>query len=164
MKLNREQILKALECCFEANTHLDCVRLNCPALINDECFYDGEDDKECDRKQFADTLTLIKELTEDLHATRTELTRVQEENERLSDERDRYKRYYFNHCFDELRANVEADVKADTVRKMQERLHEEGKISLAGCEMFIPIPHSFIDQIAKEMLEGGEHTNGDKKD
>lgn len=65
MELNREQIIKALECCAEAKNHADCIRLNCPALINDECYYTDDTDEECNRKQFADALTLIKELIEE---------------------------------------------------------------------------------------------------
>ena len=73
MELKREQIIKALECC-KTDSINEC--LNCPykAFMN------------CESIARNDALALIKELTEEnenLHASCTELTRVQEENERL---------------------------------------------------------------------------------
>lgn len=89
-----------------------------------------------------------------------------EEVERLQDEADRYKRYYFNHCFDELRANVEADVRAETVRKMAEKfssiLEKEYRENTPegadyyfknGALMMWSIADRVFAQIAKEMLE-----------
>lgn len=74
------------------------------------------------------------------------------EVERLQDETDRYKRYYFNHCFDELRANVEADVRADTVRKMQERLEKHFCHDPAFLGVEQRLIMAIIERIAKEMV------------
>jgi hypothetical protein len=74
--LNAEQVKKALECCAADD---GCVGEECPYYVN--CQF-------CITRISKDVLALInsqeqriKELVEDLHATRTELTRVQEENE-----------------------------------------------------------------------------------
>ena len=89
-----------------------------------------------DKREITAYLKTIKELTE--------------ENERLSDERNRYKRYYFNHCFDELRANVEADVRADTVKKMQTEI--EARCIKGG--IYPAFIKSTIAKIAEEIIEG----------
>lgn len=102
--LNAEAVKKALECCVKAETHLDCRKLKCPALINDECIYIGETDEDYDRKQLADALALItsqeqriKELAEVVERSKTaqgceesvnngfspSVTELQRENERL---------------------------------------------------------------------------------
>lgn len=72
--------------------------------------------------------------------------------EEITDEKDRYKRYYFNHCFDELRANVEADVKADTVRKMQTEI--EARCIKGG--IYPAFVKSTVNQIAEELVKGNE--------
>lgn len=77
--------------------------------------------------------------------------------EELTDERDRYKRYYFNHCFDELRANVEADVRADTVRAFMEKHAEAMRLftgdstdfTMKWCEYEVA-----TESVAEEVLEG----------
>ena len=62
------------------------------------------------------------------------------------------KRCYDNRFLDILRAKVEADVRADTVQEMQERLEKRVK------QLFVP-SHGLtaviliIDQVKKEMLE-----------
>ena len=47
------------------------------------------------------------------------------------------------------------DAKADTVRKMQERWHEQFHDRAAYTRSYV---HDTIDQIAKEMLEGKDET------
>ena len=120
MELNREKIVKALECCGQAAT--DCF--NCPYII--KC-----------KELYADSIALIKQLTE--------------ENERLKSVEFTcgfVKPHKVLECpiFDEIERT-----KADTVRKMQERLknyyrHLSGKTLPAAVEYH-------IDQIAKEILE-----------
>ena len=113
MELNREHIIKALECHADESNSCEI----CPY------FSVG-----CSLRMSSHAVLLIKQLTE---------------------EKDRYKRYYFNHEYDKM----EADIKADTVRKMQERLHERFKSdpNLVYSNYNI---HRYIDQIAKGMLEG----------
>ena len=116
MELNREQIIKALECCPEQEYCGDCP-------------YDNE----CMGMEFLilDALSLIKELTE--------------ENERLRAEVSVKKKLLYK-CVD-----LEDRVKADTVRKMQERLkakaNENETFPYGGYIHF-----DDIDPIAKEML------------
>lgn len=109
MELNREKIIKALECCSGTTCKVICP-LSSVAEIN------------CGQLLINESLALIKELTED---------------------NDRYKRYYFHHEYDKW----EAEIKADTVRKMQEKIRaksEYGTINISPWQ---------LDQIAKEMLE-----------
>lgn len=132
MGLKREQIIKALECCVKADTHYDCRSLNCPALINDECIYTGITEQECNRKQFADALSIIKELTE--------------ENERLRE---------LGTTKEIEKEIVRRETRADTVRKMQEQIKAEiDYFDRRGGSAFInkAIVFFFIDQIAKEMI------------
>ena len=86
--LNAEQVKKALMYCTEY-APLRCDE--CPMEAPNMTF---KGSLSCSDELMRKALTLItsqeqriKELAEDLHATRTELTRVQEENERL---RSRY--------------------------------------------------------------------------
>lgn len=45
-------------------------------------------------------------------------------------------------------------VRADTVREFAERLNKEATVTLCGTELLIPIAHSLVERIAKEMVEG----------
>lgn len=99
--------------------------------------------------------TKLKEFLKSVIARLTELT---EENERLR------KRVVSNIIIDEGKLEeikneclerVELDVKAiraDTVRKMQERLNDTKFRMCGGGECYIYAEN--VDQIAKEMLEG----------
>lgn len=132
MELNREQIIKALECCGEAKTHGDCRALKCPALINDECIYIGETEEDCYKQQLADALSLIKELTEENEGLENALIEQSAENVMLCGE--------VKHA------------RADTVREFAERL-KENKVCRDGLS-FKVVDFDTIDQIAKEVLEG----------
>ena len=141
MKLNAEQIKKALECCTKAE------------LCNDECPYDSF--AHCMRKMTRDTLSLINELTEELTKKETEYNELYELTEDLQKENERLQQ-----TISQLGKNNDEiarvyplaikEAKADTVRKMQERLHEQFRESVAYTRSYI---HEGIDQIAKEMLE-----------
>lgn len=132
MELNREQIIKALEFCSSGGNCINCSEdAKNPRLSREGCM----------AAQMRDALALITSQEQRIR----ELT---EENKRLRDERDRYKRYYLNHDYDRM----EADIRADTVRKMQEKLHAR-KVSY-GNITFRVVSLDDIDQIAKEMLEG----------
>lgn len=124
MELNVEQIKKALECCL--------VESNCT-----DCPLRHQYETDCLKYAGKKALSLIKELTE--------------ENGKLKDERDRYKRYYFNHDYDRM----EAMIKAETVSEMQEKVN--AKILEINYILQGLLP--FIDQIAKEVLAGA-NTNG----
>jgi hypothetical protein len=61
----------------------------------------------------------------------------------LTEENARYKRYYFNHEYDQWAA----EIKADTVQKMRDKIlakSEYGTINMSPLQ---------LDQIAKELLE-----------
>ena len=98
MELNREQIIKALECCYE-NT-LSCI--DCP--YQDKYI-------ECSNLTI-NALSLIKELTE--------------ENERLSEDNYRLHCDIMLDIKDEVIADTIDQTKRATVRKMQERLRVRG--------------------------------------
>lgn len=127
MELNRNQIIKALECCKSPLTS-DCAT----------CAYKGKSIKNgiyvgCVNTLIADALALIKELTE--------------ENGRLSGKVAEYeeeRKYHF-----EMSRKRISETKADTVRKMQERIT---KHATNGYPRKVRL--DVIDQIAKEMVEG----------
>lgn len=175
--MEREQIIKALECCTEQEYCVTCpyaiecvgmesLILDALSLIKEltedvervtkQC---GKIIVECDERD-AERLKQVAELTvenERLHASCTEFERkcasLNDENERLRAEVS-VKKKLLDKCVD-----LEDKVKADTVRKMQERLKETLKKNYPQrCgECFM----ERVDQIAKEMLEGekGETTN-----
>ena len=132
---NREQIIKAFEICRDQD------------LCN-ECPY--EENIDCLRLKEKHAIELMKSQGQKIE----ELT---EENERLNTSCTELAR-----CCTKLETlyNIECKrvdtVKADTVRKMQERLKSyfEEDVKYDGFRIAI-----WIDQIAKEMLEGATHTN-----
>ena len=123
--MEREQIIKALECCSKGTC------MACPLK---------EDYSPCSSTLTYSALSLIKELTEEnerLHADCTELTQCCTKLETL------YK----------IECKRVDTIKADTVRKMQERMKEAFKHHTYNCRDCII---SKVDKIAKEMLEGIE--------
>ena len=89
MEFNREQIIKALECCTSSNSVSACMR-GCPIYEKEDC--------ECindDTALLKYALSLIKELTEENKVRKglntmlnNELRRLGEENERLRAEKE----------------------------------------------------------------------------
>lgn len=133
MELNAEQIKKALEYC---NNNVFCDE--CPIGVS-KCHI-----LEDALALISSQEQMIKELTEDLHATRTELTQkcasLNEENERLRNSS-------VNYC---NIPEIKEKERADTVRKMQERLKEAFKHYPQRCGECCK---EKVDQISKEMLE-----------
>ncbi len=143
--MTREEICKVLECC---SSH---------KYLCNECPLDQRrrTDYDCGTFCMGEALTLIKELTEEnkkitinMNAYGLTAKRLAEENERLSKEVK-----YWETETKEARADIDqstAEARADTVRKMQERVKQAVK-DIPWCEY--PPVHNCIDQIAKEMLE-----------
>ena len=69
MELNREQIIKALECCIKAESWGDCEDLGCPAHTKQGCYFYLRTDDDYENTIYIelckDALSLIKELTEE---------------------------------------------------------------------------------------------------
>ena len=116
-ELNKEQIIKALECCC-----VICYCNTCP-------YYKiGEHKGICSQKMAKDAVAFIRNLTSD--------------NEKIGIQN-----------FD-LVCEL-SRIKEDTVRKMQERLKARNKVYCTN-ESDLKEMNFVVDQIAKEMLEGGE--------
>lgn len=114
-----------------------------------------------ENKRLQDLITETQQYNEawveDNGKLRQEIKRLQEsecdhcacelldERDKAREEAERYKKYYFHHEYDKW----EAEIKADIVRKMQERLKRECLID-SGYEV---LQIGTIDQITKEMLE-----------
>jgi uncharacterized small protein (DUF1192 family) len=139
--MERDNIIKALECCIKAETWGDCQELGCPALTKHGCYFylrtDNDNENALYVEMFKDALALITSQEQRIK----ELT---EENERLQAE--------ITHLEGHREADIKAfkTLKADTVRKMQEKLKAKAK----NNEWNGTICGEDIDQIAKEMLEG----------
>lgn len=183
MKLNREEIIKALECCTSGNSVSACMS-GCPLYEQEycECVNDDTallkyalalikeltDELENLKKvkyifstvdycsdDLADAYEENKRLTEDLHDTRTELTRVQEKNERLSDlckmKDDIINKIAINSSeMYKMLSKIILEVKIDIVREMQSLIKER---CIKGG-IYPAFVADVIDQIAKELLEG----------
>ena len=165
MELNREQIIKALDSCTNPNADANCS-LHCPF----------GDINACKQYVMYHALLLIKELTEenerltrlanlrqrDLDNANDLLFKAEDEKERLKAQ----KYYIHSDGRIEMIPTVES-VRADTVRKMQERLKEapikvglplfglqtKDEIEDYANELILQMRDA-IDQIAKEMSEG----------
>ena len=145
MELNREQIIKALECC--ASEEYICTQCPIDEKIKDDC--------ECGKVVARNVLSLVKELTEENERLRAEANKLDALCDELGVDID-VKLKHIYELEDKLKAE-KADVmyfkdqiRADTVKKMQERLNKECLID-RGYEVLL---EGTIDQIAKEMLEG----------
>lgn len=147
MELNRDQIIKALECLTGEEV-----------MYCRECGYNSVGAFSCRKKLAKDALTLIKELTEENKVRKglntmlnNELRKLGEENERLRATR------YFAHPDGRIEIIPTAEtVKADTVRKMRERIKAE-KFHHKNFGDLVYLAD--IDQIAKEMINDGEKEN-----
>ena len=129
MELNREQTIKALECCSSRDDN-----------ACDTCPLDNLDSIDCKRILFALALSLIKELAE--------------ENERLS--ACVMSKEEVMDIANEAIKQCTSIIKADTVRKMQERLKERNKVYCVN-ESDLKEMKFVVDQIAKELLENPEN-------
>lgn len=193
MELNREQVIKALECCNKAIV-ADCV--DCPLCDVDSC----------ENSLLGNALSLINELTEErdglenlihtmseienrmsetieeltsenkllnveLGNANSEISRLIEERKELTEENERLKRtqvVQHIHIDEQFRKECEYEMKqlkADTVKKMQERLTSffANDDTLKYIEVDAEYINEQIDHITEEILE--EVTaNGDKED
>ena len=120
--MEREQIIKALECCSDGRCK------NCPNFKITPCQI----------PLMRDALALIKELTEENEGLEASIKILVANNATLETE--------LAETYDLLE-----DAKADTVLKMQERLHEH---FVHDCGFNYVYLHT-IDQIAKEMITNG---------
>lgn len=134
MELNREQIIKALECC-SINQSCD----GCP-------MFDKEPIADCTNYVISCALSLIKELTE-------EDERLREELAKSCKALDESMNFYCSFTQSKV-SNCPIDdevvkAKADTVRKM----HSEIKERCIKGGIYPAFVARTIDQIAKEMTE-----------
>jgi hypothetical protein len=136
MELNREKIIKALECCV--------VNSNC----NGCPFWEGYvTHRNCLQTACKNALSLIKELTEENERLRAENDKYEAENHAEFNKwlklEEATKRHHA-----ELFEEAKIAVKEETVRKMQERIAEH---ATNGYPRKVRL--DVIDQIAKEMVE-----------
>ena len=166
MNLNREQIIKALECCYmQELEHNE----NCP-----ECPY-TDLYPNCGEYLGKDALSLIKELTDEnkkitinMNAYGLTAKILGEEKEALVEIINKEKenkaeilkliysvKYELTKYINNCNRRVE-EAKADTVRKMQERLKTKSEVVYGDRAVCVEL----IDQIASEMLEGINENHG----
>ena len=162
MELNREQIVKALECC--ASPKQMCKDCPMPEEIKDDC--------RCMEVISRNALALYRELTEENANLRldvssyklererndsrsadlvAELVEAAELNLKLTEENERLraKGAEWRGCADTLFEEINK-TKTDTVRNMQERLKKAFNFGHTILEKSIC---DIINQIAKELLE-----------
>lgn len=152
MKLNRDQIVKALECQVGTDEKHDCRG----------CYFYKEGGL-CSENMSEGiatvALALIRELTIELDAMRGAANSYKMDNQRLIEENERLNS--INKALVKNNSELETELaqtydllekaKADTVRKMQKKI--KAKILEINHNLCGLLP--FIDQIAKELLEEG---------
>lgn len=168
MKLNRDQITKALECCI-TNQHENCCNLG-----------KWHEQWNCMTDLMKNALALIKELTEEnekltINMNTYGLTakRLAEDNERLRIERDNFEvlwkdmkarnkdLFTYNDLLAKDRDELEAEcdqIKADTVRKMQARIEKRSSWFVTQSNGIVTnrtyqLTEDALEQIVKEILE-----------
>lgn len=142
MELNREQIIKALECQVGTDENHECRG----------CFFFKEGGlcfENMSEGIATIALALIRELTEEnetltinMNAYGLTAKRLAEENDRLRAETIDYRNIPY----------IIAEAKADTVRKMQEETRQ--RCIIIGDEEYVTLCD--IDQIARKILEEGK--------
>lgn len=138
----REMVIKALECWASGNP---CIGSACAI------FCDSTDT--CDRWIGKRALALIKAMAEDY-------TELDEKYRALYDECERYKRYYLNHEYDKM----EAEVRADTVRKMQDSIAVHfGTYTTEDYVRVLDVIR-VIYSLGEELLNEGEEVKDDTVD
>jgi hypothetical protein len=134
MELNREEIIKALECCIKAETWGDCADSGCPACQKQGCYFylrTAEDNENTIYIEiFKDVLALIKELTKENERLKERVSNQREELHKcnntirnITQSRNTWKKQaekVGKQLYETL--NDKKQVKADTVRKMQEKI------------------------------------------
>lgn len=153
MKLNREQIVKALECCIKVGGYRmgEHCRANCPLF-----------DTRCALLLPQNALSLINELTVELDAMRCAANSYKMHYEKLTEENERLRAdnaIEFTCVFDQPHKVSDCPIndeiskaKAKTVRKMQERL-KANRVRRDGL-LFKVVDFEVIDRVAAEMLDG----------
>ena len=142
MELKRDEIVKALECCGD-NGRNGCVY--CPRNIKYAVNLQS-----CMESLMHDAHSLINELTEErdgyknlahtvIRNSKSLIKKLKEENERLRNSTVDYRNIPY----------IKEEVKADTVREMQERLKAKAYTN-NYCQEVVLL--SDIDQIAEEMI------------
>lgn len=146
MELNREEIIKALECCLGG-----AICAECPNVDLVDCF----------RQMQKNALSLIKELTKEVeglkqcleheHASFIEtFGEWNDKCEKLTEENERLKDNFIKQTIENIRLLIEnQEIKADTVRKMQERLRAEKFHHMNFGDL---VYLEDIDRISKELL------------
>ena len=111
--LNAEQIIKALKCCGEYTHGTTCN--NCPYM-----HIELADNEICSNRMSQDALALIN----------SQEQRIKE----LNEENERYKRYYLNHEYDKMEADIRADVQ-DEMDNLYKCVLEEKHLRYQAEEM-----------------------------
>lgn len=160
-ELNANEIMKALECCNK-NNFSKCTECPC-----------GKVYQFCSQELCLEALSLIKELTEENERLTNNIVEQSAENMMLIGENKRLQKALNTdisivrvsrgsgktaHLREVGRIKVDA-IRADTVRKMQERLKEHLEKPEFPWDSFT-VAEEVIDQIAKEMLEEGSDEKG----
>lgn len=139
--MEKEQIVKALECCVKTQSICDCEEMGCPALTKQGCQFYLRTDEDYEGVIFVE---LIKEA---LSLIREQEKRIEE----LENICESYALQYGTATDKEVFLKKE---RADTVRKMQEMLLAK-KVTY-GNITFRVVPVDDIDQIANKLMEGTE--------
>lgn len=160
--MEKEQIIKALECCKNRGCQEGCPRLCNKIPMEDDCRLD----------LMKDALALIKELTEKVEAYRQELGKVRvalnnanADNKRLTEECERLKQ--LNESYAELEQGYIVTgvkkVQADTVWEFAERLEYTLCINNEENTEFFDYSYTLetIDEVANEILN--KNTEEEKK-
>ena len=155
--MKHNEIIRALECCEQETK-------SCPSCPL------ARDYSPCSKTMARNALALIKELTVELEAMRGAANsykmhngKLTEENERLRGERAKFFEYkhgtLVRNALVLTKNKNEFDdfckaVKADTVRKMQERLKAEAFNAYPETNLGLVVLASDIDRVAKELIDG----------
>ena len=140
MKLNQEQIIKALECCYVDDDCYPCPYGSIGAGCRDEMCSDAFALIRQYEQKIFELENRLKECENGYEGTlaleRAKVKELTEENERLKAENDKLREAYL--VYEETTGL--AQVRADTVREITKRFTEVLKLSLAADnEAFVPV-------------------------
>ena len=165
MELNKEDIIKALECCKSFRDFYAC----------DECPYSHTmlaDDESCTNRMSQDALSLINELTAEnkllnveLGNASSEILRLIDREKELTEENEtltlkvaayQVKDKLLSNQLDDKCDMCIARERADTVRKMQDKLAQYIGTYTDKSFVYVKAMFKLIDRIAEEIINGSD--------
>lgn len=140
-----DEIVRALECCLQSRSMDDCKKLNCPAYVNNDCYFMSN----VKAYSYEDALFkgLCTQLLDLIKRQQAEIASLKTDLEDIATEYDAYK---------EAVEVALVETRAEAIKEFAERLKEKAASTFYEERKYVDTED--IDELVKEMTEGGDAT------